>query len=50
MLSESAINEYKCTITVTDGTQTFEQDFYVEAKSFEKAIKQIEQDLNIDLS
>lgn len=47
---ELSCNEYKCTITVTDGTEERTQDFYIEAKTFEKAVKQIEQDLNTDLS
>ena len=32
---------YKCTITITDGEQTEEQDFYVEAYSFEEATENI---------
>ena len=45
---ELSYNEYKCTITVTDGTEERTQDFYVEAKSFEKAVKLIEKQLQIE--
>lgn len=38
---------YKCTITITDGEQVEEQDFYVEANSFEEAIENIKNDLDI---
>ena len=38
---------YKCTITITDGEQTEEQDFYVEAYSFEEATENIKADLDI---
>ena len=38
---------YKCTITITDGEQTEEQDFYVEAHSFEEATENIKADLDI---
>lgn len=38
---------YKCTITITDGEQTEEQDFYMEAYSFEEATENIKADLDI---
>lgn len=38
---------YKCTITITDGEQTEEQDFYVEAYSFGEATENIKADLDI---
>lgn len=38
---------YKCTITITDGEQTEEQDFYIEAYSFEEATENIKADLDI---
>ena len=38
---------YKCTITITGGEQTEEQDFYVEAYSFEEATENIKADLDI---
>lgn len=38
---------YKCTITITDGEQSEEQDFYVEAYSFEEAMENIKADLDI---
>lgn len=41
------LKTYKCTISITDGEQTEEQDFYVEAKSFEEAVKNIQNDLDI---
>lgn len=41
------LKTYKCTISITDGEQTEEQDFYVEAKSFEEAVENIQNDLDI---
>lgn len=38
---------YKCTISITDGEQTEEQDFFVEAESFEDAVAIIKSDLDI---
>ena len=38
---------YKCTITITDGEQTEEQNFYIEAYSFEEATENIKADLDI---
>ncbi len=38
---------YKCTISITDGEQTEEQDFYIEAENFEEAVEKIKSDLNI---
>ena len=38
---------YKCTISITDGEQTEEQDFYVEAETFEEAVEKIKSDLDI---
>ena len=38
---------YKCTISITDKEQVEEQDFYIEAYSFEEAVKNIKTDLNI---
>lgn len=40
---------YKCTITITDGEQIRESDFYVEASSFEEAVSSIETELDIEL-
>lgn len=40
-------NLYRCTITITDGEETEEQDFYVEAASFEEAVENVKNDLDI---
>lgn len=41
------LKTYKCTISITDGEQTEEQDFYVEAETFEEAVEKIKSDLDI---
>ena len=38
---------YKCTISITDGEQIEEQEFFVEAESFEDAVEMIKSDLDI---
>lgn len=40
-------NLYRCTITITDGEEEWEQDFYTEAESFDDAIENIKYDLDI---
>ena len=44
---EVELNMYRCTISITDGEQTEEQDFYVEAETFEEAVEKIKSDLAI---
>ena len=44
---EVEMKTYKCTISITDGEQTEEQDFFVEAESFEDAVAMIKSDLDI---
>lgn len=44
---EIELKMYKCTISITDGEQTEEQDFYVEAENFEEAVEKIKSDLDI---
>ena len=44
---EVKMKTYKCTISITDGEQIEEQDFYVEAESFEDAVAMIKSDLDI---
>lgn len=38
---------YKCIVIVTDGEQTEEQIFYVEAESFEEAVENVKSDFDI---
>ena len=40
-------NLYKCTIIITDGENIEEQEFYVEADTFEKAVENVKYDLDI---
>lgn len=44
---EVELNMYRCTISITDGEQTKEEDFYVEAETFEEAVEKIKSDLDI---
>ena len=41
------MNDYRVTISITDGEQIEEQDFYVEAETFEEAVEKIKSDLGI---
>ena len=45
--NEEELKTYKCTISITDGENTEEQDFYVEAKSFDEAVENIKNELDI---
>ena len=45
--NEEKLKTYKCTISITDGENTEEQDFYVEAKSFDEAVENIKNELDI---
>lgn len=42
------MNEYRVTIIITDGENELTQDFYVEAESFNEAVANLENDLDIE--
>ena len=44
------MTDYLVHISITDGENTVENDFYMEAENFEEAVKDLERQLDVSLT